>query len=154
MHHVPPSKAGRLTTCRRAPLSPESLRPVGRLKGSTLSNKKKVKAKKPEKDDPTIPVWLQATESFYRKLNRVAKQCGMSRYEALSRGLDALRREREREQSPLNKTVRASQAEVFRKTLGAVSREFWSKLTPEEKRKRAQNSANARWAKERRKDQG
>ena len=76
----------------------------------------------------------------------------MSRYEALSRGLDALRREREREQSPLNKTVKANQAEAFRKTLGAVSREFWSKLSPEEKRRRAQKSANARWAKERKKD--
>jgi hypothetical protein len=29
-----------------------------------------------------IPVWLHATESFYNKLNRIAKQCGLSRYEA------------------------------------------------------------------------
>jgi hypothetical protein len=40
-----------------------------------------------------IPVWLQATDSFYKKLNRIAKQCGISRYEALRRGLDALLRE-------------------------------------------------------------
>ena len=37
-----------------------------------------------------IPVWLHATNSFYKKLNRIAKQCGISRYEALRRGLDAL----------------------------------------------------------------
>jgi hypothetical protein len=36
-----------------------------------------------------IPVWLHATESFYKKLNRVANKCGVERYEALSRGLDA-----------------------------------------------------------------
>jgi hypothetical protein len=46
-------------------------------------------------DNITIPVWLHATESFYKKLNRVAKHCGLARYEVLSRGLDALLRETE-----------------------------------------------------------
>jgi hypothetical protein len=41
-------------------------------------------------DNAAIPVWLHATESFYKKLNRIAKLCELSRYEALSRGLDAL----------------------------------------------------------------
>lgn len=40
-----------------------------------------------EMDDPRRPVWLEATDSFYKKLNRIAKECGVSRYEALSRGL-------------------------------------------------------------------
>ena len=44
-------------------------------------------------DDTRRPVWLEATESFYRKLNRIAQQCEMSRYDALSKGLDALLRE-------------------------------------------------------------
>lgn len=44
-------------------------------------------------DDTRRPVWLEATESFYKKLNRVAKQCEVSRYDALSKGLDALPRE-------------------------------------------------------------
>jgi hypothetical protein len=39
-------------------------------------------------DDTMRPVWLEATESFYKKLNRIAKQCELSRYEALSKGLD------------------------------------------------------------------
>ena len=30
-------------------------------------------------DNLTIPVWLHATESFYKKLNRIAKQCGLTR---------------------------------------------------------------------------
>ena len=44
-------------------------------------------------DDPRRPVWLEATESFYNKLNRIANECDLSRYKALSRGLDAVLRE-------------------------------------------------------------
>lgn len=96
----------------------------------------------------TIPVWLHATESFYKKLNRVAKDCGVSRYEALSTGLDALRRECEIQISPLNKVIKSpSQSEIFRRTMGQVSRRYWATLTPEQKRARAQNSAQARWQK-------
>ena len=36
-------------------------------------------------DDTRRPVWLEAIESFYKKLNRIAKQCELSRYEALRR---------------------------------------------------------------------
>jgi hypothetical protein len=43
-------------------------------------------------DDTRRPVWLEATEFFYKKLNRIAKQCEVSRYDALSKGLDALLR--------------------------------------------------------------
>ena len=35
-------------------------------------------------DDPRRPVWLEATESFYKKLNRIARECRLSRYEAPS----------------------------------------------------------------------
>jgi len=52
-------------------------------------------------DDTQRPVWLEATQSFYRKLNRIAKQCELSRYEALSKGLDALLREAEIRSSAL-----------------------------------------------------
>jgi hypothetical protein len=98
-----------------------------------------------------IPVWLHATESFYKKLNRVAKQCGLPRYEALSRGLDALRREFEIRTSPLNKAIRSpSQSEVFRRTMGQESRNYWATVSPEEKRARAQKSAQARWSKDNR----
>ena len=37
-----------------------------------------------EAENFAIPVWLHATESFYKKLNQVAQQCGLARYEALS----------------------------------------------------------------------
>lgn len=97
-------------------------------------------------DNPTIPVWLHATESFYKKLNRVAKQCGLTRYDALSRGLDALLRETEIRNSALNRNIKSpSQSEVFRRTMGQVSRNYWATVSPEEKRRRAQNSARARW---------
>ena len=74
---------------------------------------------RPKKQEPTdnltIPVWLHATESFYKKLNRVAKQCGLTRYDALSRGLDALLRETEIRNSALDRNIKSpSQSEVFR----------------------------------------
>jgi hypothetical protein len=94
----------------------------------------------------SIPVWLHATESFYKKLNRIAKQCGLSRYEALRRGLDALLREHQIQTSPLNKAIRSpSQSEVFRRTMGQVSRKYWATISADEKRTRAQKSARARW---------
>ena len=97
-----------------------------------------------------IPVWLHATDSFYKKLNRIAKRCGMSRYEALRRGLDALLREHQIQTSPLNKAIRSpGQSEVFRRTMGQVSRKYWATVSAEEKRQRAQNSARARWSRAR-----
>ena len=111
--------------------------------------KKPTKKKVPPivKDDRSMPVWLQATNSFYLKLNRVATECGLSRYDTLTRGLDALLRETRKQQSPLNKKIKSEgQRESFRKTMGQVSRRYWATLTPEEKRARAQKSANARWS--------
>jgi hypothetical protein len=97
-------------------------------------------------DDLRRPVWLEATESFYRKLNRIAKQCDLSRYDALSRGLDSLRREAEVRNSALNRNIRSpSQSEVFRRTMGQVSRNYWATVSAEEKRERARKSAQARW---------
>ena len=97
-------------------------------------------------DNLRIPVWLHATESFYKKLNRIAKQCGLARYDALSRGLDALLRETEIRNSALNRNIKSpSQSEVFRRTMGQVSRNYWATVSAEEKRARAQKSANARW---------
>ena len=97
-------------------------------------------------DNPTIPVWLHATESFYKKLNRIAKRSGLTRYDALSRGLYDLLRETEIRNSPLNRNIKSpSQSEVFRRTMGQVSRNYWATISPEEKRRRAQNSARARW---------
>ena len=97
-----------------------------------------------------IPVWLHATDSFYKKLNRIAKRCGMSRYEALRRGLDALLREHQIQTSPLNKAIRSpGQSEVFRRTMGQVSRKYWATVSADEKRQRAQNSARAKWSRAR-----
>ena len=98
-------------------------------------------------DDPRRPVWLEATDSFYKKLNRIARYCGLSRYEALSRGLDALLREDQVRNSALNRTVKSpGQSEVFRRTMGQVSRNYWATISAEEKRERARKSAQARWS--------
>ena len=98
-------------------------------------------------DNAAIPVWLHATESFYKKLNRIAKQCELPRYEALSRGLDALLRETQIRQSPLNKNIKSpGQSEVFRRTMAQVSRNYWATVNAEVKRERARKSALARWS--------
>jgi hypothetical protein len=97
-------------------------------------------------DDTRRPVWLEATESFYKKLNRIAKQCEMSRYSALSKGLDALLREAQIRTSSLNQNIKSpAQSEVFRRTMGQVSRNYWATISEEEKRERARKSARARW---------
>ena len=95
-------------------------------------------------DDARRPVRLEATESFYRKLNRIAKQCELSRYEALSRGLDALRRESEVRNSALNRNIKSpAQSEVFRRTMGQVSRNYWATVSEEEKTERKEECARA-----------
>lgn len=97
-------------------------------------------------DNPAIPVWLHATEAFYKKLNRIARECQLSRYEAITRGLDALRREMEVRNSPLNRNIKSpAQSEVFRRTMGQVSRNYWATVNAEEKRERARKTAQARW---------
>jgi hypothetical protein len=97
-------------------------------------------------DDTRRPVWLEATESFYRKLDRVAKQCQISRYEALSKGLDALVREAQIRNSALNRNIKSpAQSEVFRRTMGQVSRNYWASVGLEERRERARKGAHARW---------
>lgn len=102
--------------------------------------------KAPRQDDSRRPVWLEATDSFYKKLNRVASHCELSRYEALSRGLDALLRELQVRNSPLNQNVKSpGQWEVFRRTMGQVSRKYWATISAEEKSARGRKSAEARW---------
>jgi hypothetical protein len=97
-------------------------------------------------DDPRRPVWLEATDSFYKKLNRIARECQLSRYDALSRGLDALLRETEVRNSALNRNVKSpGQSEVFRRTMGQVSRNCWASVSAEEKRERGRKSALASW---------
>jgi len=101
-------------------------------------------------DDTRRPVWLEAIESFYKKLNRIAKQCELSRYEALRMGLDALLREIQVSNSALNRNVKSpGQSEVLRRTMGQVSRNFWAMVSPEERRERARKSAQARWGRHR-----
>jgi|SRR3954447_19223834 hypothetical protein len=101
-------------------------------------------------DDPRRPVWLEATDSFYKKLNRIARECQLSRYDALSRGLDALLRETEVRNSVLNRNVKSpGQSEVFRRTMGQVSHNYWATISPEEKRERGRKSAQARWSRHR-----
>ena len=97
-------------------------------------------------DDMRWPVWLEATESFYRKLNRIAKLCEMSRYDALSKGLDALLREAQIRNSALNLNIKSpAQSEVFRRTMGQVSRNYWATVSLEERRERGRKNAHARW---------
>jgi hypothetical protein len=99
-----------------------------------------------EIDDIRRPVWLEATQSFYKKLNRIAKLCDLSRYQALSKGLDALMREMEIRNSALNRSIKSpSQSEVFRRTMGQVSRNYWATVSEEQRRERGRRNAQSRW---------
>ncbi len=110
----------------------------------TIFERTRRKAQAP--DDTRQPVWLEATESFYKKLNRIAKQCEVSRYDALSKGLDALLRETQIRSSALNRNIKSpAQSEVFRRTMGQVSRNYWATVSLEERRERGRKSAHARW---------
>lgn len=74
------------------------------------------------------------------------KHCEISRYDALSIGLDALLRETQIRNSALNRNIRSpAQSEVFRRTMGQVSRNYWATVSLEERRERAQKGAHARW---------
>jgi hypothetical protein len=47
----------------------------------------------------------------------------------------------------LNQHIKSpGQSEVFRRTMGQVSRNYWATVPSEEKRERARKSANARWS--------
>jgi hypothetical protein len=82
--------------------------------------------------------------SFYKKLNRIARKCQLTRYDALRLGLDALLRETEVRNSALNRNIRnPAQSEVFRRTMGQVSRNYWATISVEEKRERETKCAGA-----------
>ncbi len=129
----------------------ERLGERNKMSNGFAATSKKTRRQKPavdsnSSDNAAIPVWLHATESFYKKLNRVASECQLSRYEAISRGLDALRREMEVRNSALNRNIKSpAQSEVFRRTMGQVSRNYWATVNAEEKRERARKTAQARW---------
>jgi hypothetical protein len=114
--------------------------PVGN--GSTAGKRNRQE----DADDLRRPVWLEATESFYKKLNRIANHCQLSRYEALSRGLDALPRETQVRNSVLNRSIKSpGQSEVFRRTMGQVSRTYWATVSLQERRERGRKNAQIRW---------
>ena len=70
----------------------------------------------------------------------------MSRYNDLSKGLDALLRETQIRNSALNRNVKSpAQSEVFRRTMAQVSRNYWATVSLEERREGGRKSARARW---------
>jgi hypothetical protein len=117
------------------------------MKGNAMRTRvKRTRGQEQDTDDTRRPVWLEATQSFYRKLNRIATEFEVSRYHALSKGLDALLREAQIRNSALNRNIKSpAQSEVFRRTMGQVSRNYWVTVSAEEKSERARKSAQARW---------
>jgi hypothetical protein len=115
-----------------------------------LLPRKNAKLPKPRSapaEDKSLPVWLGATEAFYKKLNRVADACGLTRIEALEQGLEALLQRQRNQDMPLRKVAGTKQVDSFRATMSEVSRKFWATLTPEQKSERARKNAIARWNK-------
>jgi hypothetical protein len=115
-------------------------------------NAKLPKPKSAPTEDRSLPVWLAATGTFYKKLNRVADACGLTRIEALEQGLDALLQRQRNQDIPLRKVAGTKQVDSFRATMSEVSRNFWATLTPEQKSERARKNAIARWKKKKETD--
>jgi len=70
----------------------------------------------------------------------------MSRYDAPSKGLDALLRKPQIRSSTLNRNIKSpAQSEVFRRTMGQVSRNYRATVSLVERCERAQKIAHARW---------
>jgi len=99
-----------------------------------------------EADDLRRPVWPEATESFYKKLNRIANDCRLSRYEALSRGLDALLGETQVRNSVLNRSIKSpGSRRYFGELWDKVSRNYWPTVSLEERQERGRKNAQIRW---------
>jgi hypothetical protein len=120
-----------------------SRREIGKVMPTKVQQSMKRSGKKVTmtREDVSIPVWLQATESFYKKLARVAGELGLSRYEALNRGLDLLLHEARVTKSPLARRLKDQDKEKsFRETMSRLSRDYWSTKTPEERRLQGQKA--------------
>jgi hypothetical protein len=87
------------------------------------------------------------SQSFFRRLAAFAEEFNMSRTTFVSRAINHYAEELRKRKSVPAKTLGADAVDKYVDLVGKVSRSWWAKVSPEEKRARAKKAAAARWAK-------
>jgi hypothetical protein len=96
-------------------------------------------------DDMTLPPAFP--QSFYAMLTKGAKAAGISRSAFAIKAVRFYVAALKKQKSPATKALGSTDAETYSEMSSQVAKTWWAKLTPEEKKKRAQKAAKSRWAK-------
>ena len=106
-------------------------------------------------EDFELPPWTGLTKSWYRSLNRAAREYKIPRKTILEEALKTYLKILKGNQSPFRQLKTAQQGEeAVKNFFGKFSRDWWESLTPEQKEAESQKrkkAANARWDKKRKK---
>ncbi len=86
-------------------------------------------------------------QSFYAALNKAAKESGIARSVFATKAVKFYAIWLKRQKAPATKVLGPEQAKTYAELSGKVMRNYWSKLTPEEKTARAKKAAEGRWGK-------
>lgn len=102
------------------------------------------------KEDMTVPVWMDShlSPAFYKRLASISVTCGVPRYKVIQEGIELFLQRYQEEQGLISKVAKdKASAKQVRQLLGKISKTYWDSVSDEEKRKRGQNAAAARWGK-------
>ncbi len=105
-----------------------------------MAETKKTKIEEDMSLPPSFP------QSFYRTLNRLAKEAGVDRATFALKALRFYAAALKKRKSPVTKAL-GSDAETYTEQARKVSQNWWAGLTAEEKTARAKKAIQARWGK-------
>jgi len=86
-------------------------------------------------------------QSFYRSLNRLAKEAGMNRAAFAAKAIKFYAAALKKSKSQVTKALGAKAVEGYTEQARKISQSWWATLTPEEKTARAKKAIAARWGK-------
>jgi hypothetical protein len=86
------------------------------------------------------------TKTFYRTLNRVAKEAGVDRVTFALKALRFYAAALKKRKSPVTRAL-GSDAETYTEQARKVSQNWWATLTAAEKTARAKKAIESRWGK-------
>lgn len=101
-------------------------------------------------EDLSVPVWMDPhlSPAFYRRLASISGTCKAPRYTVIQEGIELFLQRHQEEQGLISKVAKnKASAKQVRQLLGKISKSYWDTLSEEEKRKRGQKAAAARWDK-------
>lgn len=90
-------------------------------------------------------------QTFYRTLNRLAKEVGMDRATFALKALKFYGSALKKSKSSVTKALGANAVESYTEQARKISQSWWATLTPEEKTARAKKAIEARWGKPKKK---